>query len=124
MRGGSGSSSGGVAAAVSVAGALVGAAFVSAGAGTTGVSVGGTTGVVSGTVTGVVGVSVGVVAAGSVGGVVVFGVAATTAGAGSCFKYWAAIKAKASLGASISIQSPLALISFTLSPRLSVPKTL
>jgi len=61
------------------------------------------------------------VGAGSTG--VTGGLTEATAGA-SCFKYWAATKANASAGGSISSQSPLALSSFTVSPRLRVPSTL
>src|SRR5436309_523244 len=102
-----GGSTGGAGSATTGAGALVAGVVTGAGAG---VSAGGAaTGVGSGTVVG----------AGAGSGAVVV----ATLG-GSCLRYCAATKAYASAGASISIQSPLTLISFTASPRLSVPTTL
>src|SRR2546425_5294951 len=61
----------------------------------------------------------------AVGGFVSARVAAGAGAAGpSCLRYWAATKAYASAGGSISIQSPLVLSSFNASPRFKKPNTL
>src|SRR5689334_18429222 len=104
--GGGSSTTGGAGGGVLVtATTSVGGALVTAG----GSDVGGATAVVSTTVAGVGGGSGGVI------GVV--------PGA-SCRRYCAATKPLASAGASISVQAPLLPISVTVSPRLSIPRTL
>src|SRR5437899_2663969 len=80
-------------------------------------------------------VTVGVGVGGSVVGGVTVGGSVTTAGVGggslaaitasaSCLRYCAAMKAYASAGASISVQSPLVPISLTASPCFRIPSTL